>query len=209
MRNYVIIHGSYSNSQGHWMAWLEKKLKEAGEEVYNLDYPTYPNPVEAATVQNYDAWAKVLDTIKDKLNPETIFVGHSISNTFFVKYCLENNINVNKAIFVSGFTNYNNGYTDFVQGFVDQVGYDFFNKTMSSFYAKNPEEFRTHAKLRICFYSNNDPIVSQKALKDFAKIMDAETIQVVGAGHFCDGRFDESFEELLPLLDCQNLEKSL
>ena len=202
MKNYVLIHGSYSNSKEHWFPWLEEKLKAAGEEVLSLDYPTNPNPVEAANVQNYEDWAKVLDTIKDKINKETIFIGHSISNIFFVKYCIEHNIKIDKAIFVAGFTNYNSGYTDFVEGMLKQVGYDFFDKAMHTFYPQNPEIFKKCAKSRICFYSDNDPIISQAKLKEFPRLMGAKRVCITGAGHFCDGIYDESFEEILPYLDC-------
>lgn len=209
MKNYLIIHGSYSNNKEHWIPWLEDKLTSAGEEVINLNYPTHPNPVEAANVQNYEDWAKVLDTVKDKLNEDTIFIGLSISNIFFVKYCIENNIKIDKAIFVAGFTDYNSGYTDFVKNFVEQVGYDFFDKAMCTFYPENPEKFKKLSNSRVCFYSDNDPIVSQSKLKEFAKIMDAKTICVSGAAHFCDGVFDQSFEEVLPYLDCENLKFGL
>ncbi len=202
MKNYLIIHGSYSHNNEHWLPWLEKKLKDAGEEVINLNFPTHPNPVEAANVQNYEDWAAVLDTVKAQLNEDTIFVGHSISNIFFVKYCIENNIKINKAIFVSGFTNYNDNYTEFVDGFVKQVGYDFFDKAMCTFYPEQPELFKKLSKSRICFYSDNDPIVSQAKLKEFPKLMGAESVCVAGAGHFCDGLYDQSFEEILPYLGC-------
>ncbi len=205
MRNYLIIHGSYSNSNEHWFPWLEEMLKNAGEEVINLDYPTDTNPVAAAEVQNYDAWARVLDGVKDKINEDTIFIGHSISNIFFVKYCLENNIKIYRAIFVSGFYNYNSEYTDFVNGFVGMVGYDVFDKAMCTFYPENPEQFTKHAKSRICFYSKNDPIVSSAKLKEFARIMDAENICIADAGHFCDGNYDKTFEEIIPYLDCANI----
>ena len=209
MKNYLIVHGSYATNIDNWLPWLEKKLTDAGEEVINLNYPTHPNPVEAAEVQNYENWAKVLNTVKDRLNEDTIFVGHSISNIFFVKYCIENNIHISKAIFVSGFTNYNNNYTKFVDGFVKQVGYDFFDKAMNTFYPKHPEQFKELAKSRICFFSDDDPIVSQAKLKEFAKLMGAESICMAGAGHFCNGAYSQSFEEILPYLDCLNVQADL
>ena len=39
--------------------------------------------------------------------------------------------------------------------------------------------------------------------------MDAEAVCIDNAGHFCDGDYDKSFEEILPYLDCLNLEAGI
>ncbi len=38
-------------------------------------------------------------------------------------------------------------------------------------------------------------------MHEFAKLMGGEEVEVDGAGHFCDGKYDKSFDELLPYLD--------
>ncbi len=194
MKNYVLIHGSYSNGKQNWFPWLEDTLKKNGEEVYNLDYPSSADFFEAANIQNYNNWKKVLDQIRCKLNGDTVFVGHSISCIFFIKYCLEHNINISKAIMVAGFNNYTAPFTDFVEN--AGLG-DVFYQALKTFYVDDITKFKDLCDEIVCIYSDTDYIVSQECLKDFAEKLEAKTIKVKNAGHFCDGEYGTKLPQVL------------
>ena len=50
----------------------------------------------------------------------------------------------------------------------------------------------------ICIKSDNDPFISQQALNDFAKELNAKTINILGGGHFnANSGYGEKFKEIL------------
>ena len=49
----------------------------------------------------------------------------------------------------------------------------------------------------ICIKSDNDPFISQQALNDFAKDLNAKTINISGGGHFNSNAGFDKFPELL------------
>ena len=120
MKNYFIIHGSFGHNKENWFPWLENKLKEQGFEVFNFNYPT---PQE----QNFENWSKVLDSVRDKINEESIFVCHSIAPIFLIKYILSNKIKIRKLISVCGFNNYIGGHPEF-----DNINKFMFNRENTS-----------------------------------------------------------------------------
>lgn len=126
----------------------------------------------------------VLDSVKRFINEESVFICHSISCIFLVKYCVKNNIKIGKAIFVAGFNHYLGLDEDF-----DEV-----NCTM---YTNRCNEFLTLCKERICFYSKNDPYVKLEKLQEFAKLVLAKEVIVENAGHFNIKAGYKTFPEIL------------
>lgn len=49
----------------------------------------------------------------------------------------------------------------------------------------------------ICIKSDNDPFISQQALNDFAKELNAKTINILGGGHFNSNAGYDKFPEIL------------
>lgn len=178
MENYFIIHGSFGHSKENWFPWLENELKNRKKEVFNMDFPV------GIGIQNYNNWEKVLSRFKEHINKETIFICHSIGCVFLVKYCIENNIQIKKAIFVAGVNNQLGQHEEF----------DSVNKTM---FTSKTEKFKSLCSKRICFYSNNDPYIKIEKLKEFAKEVNAQEVLIENAGHFNEGAGYITFEEIL------------
>lgn len=176
MKNCFIIHGSESSSKAHWFSWLEEKLKEIGYRVFNLDYPTPEN-------QCFDTWKEVLDSHKNYINQNTIFIGHSIAPAFIVKYCITTGTKIKKLISVCGF----NGL---IGGELDKI-----NKTM---FLDDITSFKELCEERVCFYSNNDPYLKLEMLKDFAKNIDAIDVLIKDGGHL---NTDAGFVEFPQILN--------
>jgi len=180
MKNYFIVHGSYGNNQENWFPWLENVLKEKGEEVFNLNYPT---PVG----QNYKNWSNVLNKYKDKITKETTFICHSISPIFVVHYCIDNNIKIKKLISVSGANGFKTGDSE-----LDEL--------TSTFFIEDISQFKNLCEETICFYSLNDPFIPLANLKKFADDLNAKHLVYEKSGHFNASAGYIKFEDLLEFL---------
>ncbi|MBE7076532.1 MAG: hypothetical protein E7374_01425 [Clostridiales bacterium] len=181
MRNYFIIHGSFGNSNEHYLPWLKEELKKQGE-VFCIDFPIGVN------VQCFDSWSKTLDKYKDKINEETIFIGRSIGPIFAIKYLMEKDLKINKLISVSGFNNYS----------VDGGDYDKVNESM---FVKDLKKFKKYCSEVVCIISENDPYVKLTALNDFANSVANKIINIKDGGHFnTESGYGFKFEELLNLI---------
>ena len=181
MKNFFIIHGSFGTSEEHYLPWLKDKLSKRGE-VVCLDFPI------GVGKQNFKNWSKTLDPYKDKINKETIFIGRSIGPIFAIKYLLENNLQIDKLISVSGFNNY----------LVDGGEYDKVNKSM---FVENLKDIKKLCKKIVCIISENDPYVKLSALKGFAQTIADETIDIKDGGHFnADSGYGEKFDKLYELI---------
>jgi len=178
MRNFFIIHGSFWNSNEHYLPWLKKQLEKKGE-VICLDFPI------GVDFQCYENWAKTLDKYKHKINNETTFIGRSIGPIFSIKYIIDNNLYIDKLISVSGFNKYS----------VDGGDYDKVNESM---FVDDLKLFKNHCNKTICIISENDPYVKLNALKDFAEKISNKTLNIKDGGHFnADSGYGEKFEKLL------------
>ena len=178
MKNYFIIHGSFSSSQSNWFPWLEKQIIGQGNQCINLDFPIGENK------QTYQNWEMVLNSVKRFINKDSVFFCHSISCIFLVKYCIKNNIKIGKAIFVSGFNQYLGLDED----------YDYVNCTM---YTNRCGEFKDLCKERVCYMAKNDPYVKWDKLTEFAQLIDAKQVISENAGHFNKDAGYTKFKELL------------
>ncbi len=182
MKNYFIIHGSFGNSQEHYIPWLKRSLEEKGYEVYAPDFPIGKDN------QNYDNWKKLLNQYKDKINKDTVFIGRSIAPIFIIKYILENNLKINSLYSISGFNNYKN---------ISDADYNYVNKT---FFLKNFKDFEKLCDNRVCFISKNDPYIPYNILDEFTKDINAKVYLKENAGHFNSESGYSTFEELLSIL---------
>ena len=177
MKNYFIIHGSFGDSNEHYLPWLKKELEKDGE-VIAVDFPVGKDN------QNFENWSKVLDNFKNKINQETIFIGRSIAPIFIVKYLMKNNLKIKKLISISGFN-----------GFINIPDYDYVNK---SFLMDGIDNFKEYANEIICIYSDNDPYVPYYLLDMFARCLANKVKVINGGGHFnSDSGYGEKFEVVL------------
>ena len=172
----IVFYGTECDDKTAWIPWLKEQLTNQGIECVIPNLPTPEN-------QTYKFWAKITKNID--INNDDIIVAWSTGAIFSVRYLCENNIKVKKLILVSGFNNYIGNVP-----FVDNINKDFFMKDVKV--AKDV------AEEIICIKSDNDPFISQQALNDFAKELNAKTINILGGGHFnADSDYGKKFEEIL------------
>lgn len=183
MKNYYIIHGSFSSPYSNWFGFLHDFIQDEGKQVYVPDFPI------GVGYQNYENWSKLLKYYLDLglINKDTVIIGHSIAPVFICKFLIENKVKVNKLIFVCGFNNY--------LGINEE--YDSVNKSM---YVDNLEQVKKYADEIICFYSNNDPYVKYEVEKDFADKISTEQILIPNGGHINSESGYDTFEEIASYL---------
>ena len=176
MKNFFIVHGSFGDSNEHWLPWLANKLRGGGYEVFNLDFPT------GKDVQTYESWSKVLDNYRDKITKDTILIGRSIAPIFLVKYLLINKLKVKALYSISGFN-----------GFINIPDYDYVNK---SFFMDEIHGVERLIKTRVCYISKNDPYVPYYLLDMFSKNIKAKVILNENAGHYNTDSGYSQFDDL-------------
>ena len=184
MKNYFIIHGSFSSPYSNWFCWLHDFITgDCSGQVYVPDFPI------GVGYQNYENWSKLLKYYFDLglINENTTIIAHSIAPVFVSKFLVENNINISKLISVCGFNNY--------LGINEE--YDTVNKSM---YFDNLQDVKRYVKEIICFYSDNDPYVNLEAEKEFANTITDKSILLPKAGHINSESGYDIFEDIVSYL---------
>ena len=179
MEKYIILHGSFSRTDGNWFPWLSKQLESRGKTVI---VPQMPIGVGN---QNFDNWSAEFDKLS--IDENTTIIAHSIGPIFVCKYLITNKIKVKKLIFVCGFNNYLGIDAD----------YDAVNETM---FVDNLEGVKKYCSDIVCFYSDDDPYVSYDAEKAFADTIASRQICLKDAGHINAERGYTEFKEILEVL---------
>lgn len=178
MKNAFIIHGAYGSPEENWMPWLKKNLESLGYTVYT---PFFPNP----PLQNLNNWLKVFKEYADKINEETILIGHSLGVSFILRILEKSQKKVKASFLVSGFiTSLNN------------LIFDLVNKT---FYEKpfNWKKIKSTSSKFFIFHSDNDPYVPFGKAEELAEKLKSQIILVKGGGHLNTKQGYTKFELLL------------
>jgi predicted alpha/beta hydrolase family esterase len=78
--NVFIFHGTEGHPQENWFPWLKQELKAKG---YDVTVPQFPSPpVVPAKISE---WFDVLKDYEDKINEDTVIVGHSLGGIFTLR----------------------------------------------------------------------------------------------------------------------------
>jgi predicted alpha/beta hydrolase family esterase len=182
--NVFLIHGSFGKPFENWFPWLEEKLAEK-EVVCTI--PSFPTPDH----QTYSDWSRLLDYYFDMgvINSETILIGHSCGAVCATKYIADKRLNVRGLITVSGYNNYTGTDT-----YIDGLNMSFYG---------SDEKFSTvenYAQHRVSYISDNDPFISQEALKSFSNLIASKMVIIPNAGHFNASAGITSLPSLLELV---------
>lgn len=185
MKNYFLIHGSFSSPYANWFPWLASEIERTKEKDKEESICYVPQMPTGVGLQNYESWKTVLNVYAKLglIGAETIIFAHSIAPVFVCKFLIENKIKVDRLVFVCGFNNY----------FGVSKDYDEVNKSM---FLDNIEDIKNYCDDIICLYSDNDPYVKFDAEKDFADKVSTKKIIINNGGHLNKA---SGFEEF-PLL---------
>ncbi len=187
MKNYFIIHGSFSSPYSNWIPYLASEIEKTKPASYDASICYVPHMPSGGGEfgQNYTNWSKVLKTYVDlkMIGDQTTIFAHSIAPVFVCKFLTQNKIKVDKLVFVCGFNNYL-GINE---------AYDEVNNTM---YTDNIEDIKNYANEIVCFYSDNDPYVAYDVEKDFADKVATKQILIKNGGHLNAGSGFSEFPQL-------------
>jgi hypothetical protein len=185
MNNAFIFHGAGGYPEENWFPWLKVELEAKGLEVI---VPHFPTPEG----QSLEAWLKVLEPYRSKINAETILVAHSLGCIFALRLLEILNKPIKLVVFVSppiGIKPIGNYETDFAFS----NGFNF-----------NWEKIKAAANNFIVYHSDNDPNVSFANGQELAKHLAVELTFIPNAGHFNKvagyTKFDDLLNKILSVL---------
>lgn len=175
MTNVFIIHGVGGHPEENWFPWLKGELEKLD---CNVIIPQFPTPEN----QTLNEWLKVLDYYKDKINQDTIFIGHSLGVPFVLN--VAERCPIKAAYLVAGFTGVaGNQFDDGMKTFAQR---DFKWKKIKH----NCPNFYV-------FHSDNDPYIDLKKGEALTKNLGVDLIFVPSAGHFNEAAGYTKFDLLL------------
>ena len=180
-----MIHGAFGNPTENWFPWLKQKLEELNHEVIIPQFPTPEN-------QSLDNWNKVFDEYKNKIDENSIFVGHSLAPAFILSILEHVNMPIKGSFFISGFLKLLGNET------FDSINKTFVEKQFDwSKIKQNCEQF-------FIYHSDNDPYVPAECAHELANKLDVEARIIKNAGHFNESagyiKFEKLFDDIKPLL---------
>ena len=179
MKNAIIIHGTEGHPQENWFPWLKKELEERG---YDVIVPQFPSPpVVAAKI---DEWFDVFNKLKDKVDENTLLIGHSLGGVFTLRV-LEKLDHPVKAAILTGTPIGERPILNYDRD-VAFSGFDFDWTTIK----QNAGRF-------VVFQSDDDPYVGLENGKKLAEHLGVDLNFVPNAGHFNAKAGYTQFPELI------------
>lgn len=185
--NCIIVHGSNSTekeakegkpeNERHWKPWLKEQLEKRGIEVSNQLYPEDWLP-------DYEKWKMVFE--KNKIDENTVLIGHSAGTAFILRWLAENKKKVNKVILIAPSIIKDGKYL----GLSSLKDFEF-DSSLKNYFNK-----------LVIFYSDNDDEDIIESAKQIHSKLDGELICIKGKGHFIEDdmgttEFPELIEEII------------
>ncbi|MBI2550943.1 alpha/beta hydrolase [Candidatus Uhrbacteria bacterium] len=173
--NVLIIHGADGNPEENWFAWLKTELEKLGCTVFVPQMPIDEN-------QTLQGWLKAFQFYEERLNENTILVGHSLGAAFLLR--LLEKKKAKAAFLIAGMHCLpNNQFDSIIKSFVNG-GFDW--PAIKS----NCVEFQI-------LQGDDDPYIDKKIAFDLATKLDTHTEFINGAGHFNEASGYTKFPLLL------------
>jgi predicted alpha/beta hydrolase family esterase len=163
------------NPQGDWKSTLGEKLGSEFETIY----PQMPNKQNS----KYAEWKIWFETMLPHLEPEVVFVGHSLGSLFLVRYFSENKYPKKiRATFLVA-TPY------------DTEGVDY---SLADFYLRDDlSDFEAQGGKIFMYHSEDDPVVPASGFKKYQKTLKNATFRIFkDRQHFNIEEFPEIIEDI-------------
>lgn len=178
--NFFIIHGIYGHPEENWFPWLKKELEKKG---YEVIVPKFPTPIG----QSLESWLKIIKTQEDKINYDTVMIGHSLGAAFILNYLEQTDKEIKAAFLVAGYHKMlDNEFKELNKSF---VGKKFnWNKII-----ENCENFYV-------ITSDNDPYIPLEVNRQLNILVDGELHIIKNGGHLNSKAGFDKFPFLLELI---------
>lgn len=182
--NAFIFHGTAGSPDGNWFPWLKDKLGQHG---LITTIPRFPTPEG----ESLEAWLKILDAQTEKLNKNTLAIGHSKGGMFLLKVLERLEIQIDTAVFVSA-----------PVGEQPILYYDA-DKKFTNF-EFDWIKIRDKARHFVVYHSDNDPYVSLGNGKRLARELGIDLTFIPNAGHINAESGYTEFSQILVDLGFEN-----
>ena len=159
-----IFHGTKGSPKVNWFPWLKKRLEKKGIEVY---VPKFPTPKS----QSLNSWLKVFEKYQDKVDEETVFVGHSMGPGFMLRLLEKRKSSILGAVLVAPFDD-----------FIGTEPFDSLNKTFID-HSFDWKKIKKNCQKFVVLSGDNDPYVPLKFPKRMAKSLGIKLGLIKGGGH--------------------------
>ena len=180
--NIILIHGYGGASDNHWFPYIQGELEKIGVEVFAPQMPEDHTP---------EKWSPILEELKEKINENTILVGHSLGCPAILNLLPKLEKTVFGTIFVAGFGK------KFEDGSEDAQKCNEFVKDIAW---KKVRKNAGHIKI---IASTNDPAVPVDVSVHLGVMLQEPVHFYDGAGHFCESDGYEKFPKLLDYIKTQ------
>lgn len=176
MKNAFIIHGAFGDHNSNWTPWLKDELEKLG---YEVVVPLFPTPED----QSLSSWLEVFAKYVDKLNSDSILIGHSIGATFILSLLDMIDDPVRRVYLVSGF--------------ISDLGIEKFDSINHTFYNKSFDWEKINKNNFHVFHGDNDPYVPFEKAAELAEKLCTNLIKIKNGGHLNEAAGFSTFDLLL------------
>lgn len=180
-KRVFIVHGWGGYPKEGWFPWLKKELIKQKYEVNVLEMPNTVKP-------KIKEWVNYLSKQVDKLDNNTLFVGHSIGCQTILRYLEKENKKCAGVIFVAPWLTLSNLETKV-------------EINIAKPWVETEIDFNKIKKLKIKFvsiFSDNDPYVPLENIKFFEKKINSDIIVLKNKGHFSG---DDKVKKIPEIMD--------
>lgn len=183
--NVIIFHGHDGDPSGNWFPWMKSELENLGVETF---VPELPKGAD----QTPEKFIDFFENFKDKINENTILMGHSLGGPMILKILPLLEKPVFGSVFVGSFGKvFNDSQEEAVlqcNAFVKDVPW------------KKVRKKAGHIKI---IASTNDPYIPVDISVNFGAMLQQPIEFFDGAGHFMASNGFEKFPKLLEYLKTQ------
>jgi predicted alpha/beta hydrolase family esterase len=179
MKTVLIIHGIGGHAGIHWQRWLHDQLEEQGYKVLMPSLPEADHP-------DRQIWLAEINKTLDEVNlGQLTIVGHSLGATVALDFIEQVGSQVNRLLSVSGFA-------------------EDYGAELNSYFLKEKtidfEKVDANLRWAAVVYGDNDPYVTQDALKYVADSLGVQPVIIPNGGHLNTEVGFTEFPQLIEML---------
>jgi predicted alpha/beta hydrolase family esterase len=183
MKTVLILHGIGGHAGIHWQQWLHDELEKQG---YKVLMPELPNPGHP----DRKTWLNVCTEELSDINlGELTIVGHSLSVTTALDFIEQSSGKIGALMSVAGFA----------EDYGAELNSYFLSEKTINF-----ETVKNKLKWAEVVYGDNDPYVTQSALKQVADGLNAQPTIIPDGGHLNTETGFTKFPLLVDILKSKN-----
>ena len=186
LKKAFILHGMSGSVDASFGIRLKEGLTDMG---YKIIQPSFTTGKDITLL----SWNNEMDKIREEIDNNSIFICHSLSCLFIIKYCVENKISNKLIISVAG------GLcreSEVFKGFEHLIPFIPTNLEIKEFGKLNNRVYN--------IYSDNDHIYNLTQLERYTNAICATPILLPNKGHFGSSSGVDDIPEIIEIISNSN-----